>query len=41
MKRMFNLFKDILENMELIEIFLDEMSYDDFVNDKKKHITRL
>ncbi len=29
--------KDILENMELIEIFLDEMSYDDFVNDKKTY----
>ncbi len=29
--------KDILENMGLIEIFIDEISYDDFVSDKKTY----
>ena len=29
--------KDILENMELIEIFIHKLSYDDFANDEKTY----
>ena len=30
-------FKDMIENMELAEKFIEGMSYDIFVNDKKTH----
>lgn len=38
MKRDSSLYlKDIIENIELIEKFINEMSYNDFVNDEKTY----